>query len=1144
MKEPHGDLKPENVLLRPNNRAFLCDLGGSATFEQHLTQTTGEFGTFEYNSPERVMDSKGLATPANDVWSLGVLAYRMVTGKSLFEGLTLPQLCLTLGQFNESRISTTILPCVREVLLKMLEPNVALRTTTTALFEGGLLERMLGSETPLSKMKGIQLATRVNEIKESFSDAKVKEKTMELEMERQKLLDETKELESKLRSLQLSLHLTCERNAELKKDEKLVLRQQILATQPSQSSIDPVDNILSTELQIPDLQFHESEFEDNDERSHFDVSGKTITRSFYGKDKFWSTTLLEEPISEGVVSVAITLLTNPEDDYSKRRLMFGLVDALSRQIEPHDQLGVTMPNSIALFLKKRRLHVTLPSINHKEENCLITARIGKGDRVVLEVDMDARPRTAVFIINGNVCLTFVSGLPPSIRFGFSMMTYGTSIRFEGISRLKRATPLRRVNEIKWNPEDLQDSDDMYMNGMRSSILTVQKQLPSLVFTDPSHFIVEDNIITSTGLSTKKRYGKIKPTWSSFFLPEPITEGIVAISLTYLTLPSKGPNERYPVKSFFGLIDGTAPIPEKGQKLGKVQNSIALSTEGDLHFMTEKGQEEIDISSLLGSGCTVVVEINMDSNPRTVQFFVNGKTTNTVVLDLPESIRVGFSTKGFGVTVRFDRITNLNYGSPISDQMSVFGWPTYQPPEKSEDMEEKGLLNEEKSHSESDRESKDDQPSEDDLDKRKGKAVEDGREEEVQRDKQESDERKKRVIPKMKLPELIFTNKSHFVIRNNVLTRTEKGTDELGRHRSSTVLISEPITKGVNGFINFGLLDSSAAVPQLGQVLGKDVKNSVGLSTNGKLHFFIQSNMERSFLFRLWKKDRVVMEVNMDSTPRTVQFFFNGQTIPYCVSEIPESVRIGFSADVMGTSLQIASIIHHTQPTPLEDKMEEIEPPRIELPNITVNENNMLQTLRESEWWPYPSYRNQKHFTIEGNVITRTDFDSTEFSSPFSTVMFLEGPIWSVRSVTITILALPQTERSYGVVMIGCLRSPEAYPKNTHSLGYTMDTSYALCSIDGLMHFSDGRKTPKERHTPLEVGDQVTVVASVDFLDAITRFYVNGKAVHVEICKGDPNRSIGFSLAGPGTSIRIDNIEMADVLGRVERESSECLCRIL
>ncbi|KAK2954528.1 hypothetical protein BLNAU_10548 [Blattamonas nauphoetae] len=860
------------------------------------TSTIGEMGTFEYNSPERVMDSKGLATPASDVWSLGVLAYRMVTGRPLFEDLTLPQLCRALDHFSGSMIPTTIPSPTREILLKMLEPNVALRANTA-----GLLESMLGPETALSKMKNLQLVTRVNEIKESSSDAQVKEKTMELEMEKQKMLEETKELESQLRSVQMSLQRTCLRNDELGKEEELEEREHLLATPSSRILIDSDANVL----------------------------GKTLQLSYH-------------IISEGVVSLAITILSKPD------QLMFGLVDALSWDIKGCDQLGVNIRSSFAIDPGYGILHYFLPSTK-QEITRYISPKMRKGDKLVLEVDMDARPRTAVFIINGNVSLTFVSGLPPSIQFGLSMKNEVISVRFDGMSRLKQATPLRRVNEVKWNRPELRDNEVLYMNGMRFSVLTIQTQMTSLVFTDPSHFRVGGNIVSYTSRARKEEDRVMKPTWSSFFISEPITEGIVAISFTYL-MDGDGSEQQ----SSFGLIDGTSPIPQVGEQIGMLP-SVPDS---------------------------VLVEINMDSDPRTAQFFVGRKSCHAVVVDLPESVRVGFSATRTGMQVRFDRITNLRVGSQVAEQMKVVEWPT---PAQLQATESK----------------------------------EDG-----------TNETNQRVLPTMKLPELLFTHKSHFFVRNSVLTRTEKGDDGKGKTRPSTVLLSEPITKGVvsvtfvvltlaesgeqKGIINFGLLDSSLAVPQLGRVLGKDVQLSLSLSTSeGNLLISNRSSSGISGFSGLSKNDRVVMEVNMDSTPRTVQFFKNGWAGKCYVSGIPESVRIGFSADVMGTSLQITSIIHSTQPTPLTDHMKEIKCTDTEqsLKERSTHPDKPIRREAEGSMPPLLS-RNLDHFLIEGNVITLTYSGSNGLNTSFSTVMFYGLAEKSIKSLKITILALPQTGRTH------------------------------------------------------------------------------------------------------------------------------------
>ncbi|KAK2946168.1 hypothetical protein BLNAU_18912 [Blattamonas nauphoetae] len=661
-------------------------------------------------------------------------------------------------------------------------------------------------------------------------------------------------------------------------------------------------------------------------------------------------------------------------------------------------------NSIGFVPRKGTLILCIPSTEQREKQIPLAAAKGSGNRVVLEVDMDARPRTAVFIINGNVPLTFVSGLPPSIKIGLSMKNEGVSVRFDGMHRLKQATPLRRVNEIKWNLDDLRDSEDMYMNGLRANVLTVETQMPSLVFTDPSHFRVEDNIITST---------------------KPISEGIVAISFTSLSMDNS-----WPCPTHFGLIDGTTPIPETGQRLGEVENSIAFSSEGDTYSFSFENQNKSILVPSLESCIPVIVEINMDSNPHTAQFFASGASRHVVVIGLPESVRFGFSANGLGMQVRFDRITHLNRGSPFTDQMKVVEWPTsdslqakvvdeesvgnenndqpskYNPNEaeakRIDDGEDVKDSNEDDEHSselmvekEKDEEESDG-ATEDDTDEEKSLSEND----DVDEDHGTDVDEKKRQLPTMKLPELLFTDNSHFIIRNNIITRTEKGTDKKGRTRPSTVLFSEPITKGVvsvtfvvltlsrsidkKGFINLGLLDSSLPVPHLGRVLGENVKHSIGFTAIlGKLHVYSRSKLEKDFRYSwMYNKTRIVMEVNMDSTPRTVQFFINGKAGKCYVSGIPESVRIGFSADVMGTSLQNTNIIHSTQPTPITDKRKEIKWTDT---NESLEERKTFRykpIRREAEGsMPALLSRNPEHFKIEGNVITRTTFDYDGRNSP-------------------------------------------------------------------------------------------------------------------------------------------------------------------
>ncbi len=77
----HRDLKPENVMIREDDTAVLLDFG-IACREQGSTVVTAEgrvLGTPAYMAPEAILD--GEVTPATDQFALGVLGYRLVSGR-------------------------------------------------------------------------------------------------------------------------------------------------------------------------------------------------------------------------------------------------------------------------------------------------------------------------------------------------------------------------------------------------------------------------------------------------------------------------------------------------------------------------------------------------------------------------------------------------------------------------------------------------------------------------------------------------------------------------------------------------------------------------------------------------------------------------------------------------------------------------------------------------------------------------------------------------------------------------------------------------------------------------------------------------------------------------------------------------------
>ncbi|HXM72256.1 MAG TPA: serine/threonine-protein kinase [Candidatus Dormibacteraeota bacterium] len=85
----HRDLKPSNVLMASDGTPILSDFGLAlmmTTSNKRLTQSGMILGTPEYMSPEQCEGAT--MTPAADIYSLGVVAYEMLTGRVPFSAAT------------------------------------------------------------------------------------------------------------------------------------------------------------------------------------------------------------------------------------------------------------------------------------------------------------------------------------------------------------------------------------------------------------------------------------------------------------------------------------------------------------------------------------------------------------------------------------------------------------------------------------------------------------------------------------------------------------------------------------------------------------------------------------------------------------------------------------------------------------------------------------------------------------------------------------------------------------------------------------------------------------------------------------------------------------------------------------------------
>jgi len=82
----HRDVKPGNLLVGPSGQVKITDFGiAHAAWSAPITQTGALVGTPAYLAPERIMG--GPATPASDLYSLGVVGYQCLTGAVPFAGM-------------------------------------------------------------------------------------------------------------------------------------------------------------------------------------------------------------------------------------------------------------------------------------------------------------------------------------------------------------------------------------------------------------------------------------------------------------------------------------------------------------------------------------------------------------------------------------------------------------------------------------------------------------------------------------------------------------------------------------------------------------------------------------------------------------------------------------------------------------------------------------------------------------------------------------------------------------------------------------------------------------------------------------------------------------------------------------------------
>ena len=143
----HRDVKPANLMVRPDGRIKITDFGIARIVSQTVTKTGSFIGTVAYMSPEQIMSAK--VDGKADQFSLGVIAYQMLGGGMPFTGDTIPALMhqiMNVAPWPLHAVNSAVSPRTSEVIGKALAKNPDNRFASCTEF-AGKLEESFGPDT-------------------------------------------------------------------------------------------------------------------------------------------------------------------------------------------------------------------------------------------------------------------------------------------------------------------------------------------------------------------------------------------------------------------------------------------------------------------------------------------------------------------------------------------------------------------------------------------------------------------------------------------------------------------------------------------------------------------------------------------------------------------------------------------------------------------------------------------------------------------------------------------------------------------------------------------------------------------------------------------------------------------------------------
>ena len=148
----HRDVKPGNILLARSGRVKITDFGiATASNQIPMTATGMVMGTAQYLSPEQAIGRA--ATPASDIYSLGIVAYESLVGNRPFTGPTAVDIAVAHVNTLVPPMPSDVEPELAALVMRMLDKDPEERPRSAASLArtlDGMLDRTPPGGSPLA----------------------------------------------------------------------------------------------------------------------------------------------------------------------------------------------------------------------------------------------------------------------------------------------------------------------------------------------------------------------------------------------------------------------------------------------------------------------------------------------------------------------------------------------------------------------------------------------------------------------------------------------------------------------------------------------------------------------------------------------------------------------------------------------------------------------------------------------------------------------------------------------------------------------------------------------------------------------------------------------------------------------------------